>query len=714
MNIAKNKETQSLLHFAGFTLDLERRGLYRGPQRIHLTSKPLETLIYLVENRGRILEKRDLIDAVWKDTFVTEDNLVHAIREIRRALGDDKDNPRFVQTVPRQGYRFVCEVSTSEISALPAQDFLLPPASLVEPKRRIRRWLWIAPLLLAVPVMVWLFWLHDRTNGTRPSGEPGLGSIKNEITTGEFSSSRPSFSPDGKFIVYVSSEEETRGYGDLFIRQFPEGNAQRITDRMKPSGDLPVFTADASHVVFSVPRIEQDRVRHHDLWIVPSFGGPPTRFLEDASGAGFSPDKKWVAYTKHLPTGNALWISPADNREEHLEVSVEGYTPRWSPGGEWLGYTTSNPSAGAGQIFICKVLESREGQPMTVDRKEITREREQMYGLTWTSDASAIIFSSRRSGPSQLYKVSIADGSITPMLVGVGEYVAPSVSPDGSTVIFQYFRLTNDLMTAMFNADCKTKRITFDQSHLWPRISPTAEKLASVIRRVDDTDRLYLTDLNTKVSSQLSDRAARNPCWLNADHIGFLAPDASGQNTEVLVVDLFTRETQVLTRFSGRAEWLSIHPDGKRLAVVIKSPSGVEKILLRDLDSQVDTTIHEGLEYEYLRWSPDGSSICWDQPGPSRNAPQLSGGIWILAMGQSQPYLAAKDGYCPVWSADGTAVYFGMREGQQGLWRYDLRQNKQRLVCSWESVFSYDVVGSRLVFGQHKNDSQIYRMNLAH
>lgn len=111
MNPTAGREAARVLQFAGFTLDLERRGLYRDGERIHLTSKPLETLIFLLQNGGRTVTKQELMDAVWKDTAVTDGTLVQAIREIRKALHDDMDDPRFVQTVPRQGYRFVGRVT---------------------------------------------------------------------------------------------------------------------------------------------------------------------------------------------------------------------------------------------------------------------------------------------------------------------------------------------------------------------------------------------------------------------------------------------------------------------------------------------------------------------------------------------------------------------------------------------------------------------------
>ena len=100
-----------LLQFDAFTIDLTRRVVSRDGTRIHLTAKPLETLIVLVSRAGETISKQELIDAVWKNTAVTEDVLVQAIGEIRRALGEKTGEDRFVQTVPRIGYRFVMPVA---------------------------------------------------------------------------------------------------------------------------------------------------------------------------------------------------------------------------------------------------------------------------------------------------------------------------------------------------------------------------------------------------------------------------------------------------------------------------------------------------------------------------------------------------------------------------------------------------------------------------
>jgi Tol biopolymer transport system component len=539
-----------------------------------------------------------------------------------------------------------------------------------------------------------------------------IGRINRQVTAGEFASGKPAFSPDGKFILYVSSSEATRGFGDLFIRRFPDGTPLRITNSLNPSGDFPAFTANGDYVMFSLPRIDQYGARHHDLWRVPAFGGPPERIFENASGAGFSPDGRWVAYTRHLPSVDALWLGPIDARGEHIEVSGTGYTPRWSPSGEYLAYTTSNPHGGAGDLWTCKVSLSKEGQATTYDHKQLTMDNKQVSGLSWTADSGSIVYAAKRSGPTQLYLVSLASRAIKPVLVGVGDYEAPSASPDGKTVVFQNKRVVNDLMLATLDGSCQEKALTYGEFQRWPRISPSGTKLVSVLRQADNTERLRLTDLKSKESSALSERDSRHPCWLDENNIAFLSPDLTSQRTEVLVVNTTTRETSALTAFSGDANWLAIHPDKKRVAVVVKSTEGRERILLRDLNQQVDSTLQEGSEYEELRWSPDGSRLCWSKPGISRNAPNVSGGIWMIELGRSEPRFLQSDGYCPVWSANGTAIYFTMREGRKGLWRYDLLQKREQLVCNWEGFFSFDIVGNLLVFGQHKNDSQVYSASL--
>ena len=106
-----------LLEFGEFRLDLEERLLLRDGASVPLTPRVFETLRYLVEHSGRVVEKRVLMEAVWPDCIVEENNLAQNISTLRRIFGDSPSSQRYIATVPGRGYRFVADVKTRENGA---------------------------------------------------------------------------------------------------------------------------------------------------------------------------------------------------------------------------------------------------------------------------------------------------------------------------------------------------------------------------------------------------------------------------------------------------------------------------------------------------------------------------------------------------------------------------------------------------------------------
>ena len=96
--------------FGEFAVDADQLVLLRGGKPVPLRPKVFDTLLVLVEHHGRIVGKNELMDRLWPDSFVEEDNLTFNIRQLRKALGDDARWPRYVETVARRGYRFIAEV----------------------------------------------------------------------------------------------------------------------------------------------------------------------------------------------------------------------------------------------------------------------------------------------------------------------------------------------------------------------------------------------------------------------------------------------------------------------------------------------------------------------------------------------------------------------------------------------------------------------------
>src|SRR5687767_6412578 len=101
------------ISFGEFELDpLHRRLLKRG-RTVALKPKSFDLLLALAENHGRVVSKNDLLDRVWKDQFVEENNLTVHVAALRKALGETKGENRYIVTVPGSGYKFVAELNTS-------------------------------------------------------------------------------------------------------------------------------------------------------------------------------------------------------------------------------------------------------------------------------------------------------------------------------------------------------------------------------------------------------------------------------------------------------------------------------------------------------------------------------------------------------------------------------------------------------------------------
>jgi TolB-like protein/DNA-binding winged helix-turn-helix (wHTH) protein/Tfp pilus assembly protein PilF len=132
-------QMQPSYSFEEFRVDSAKRLLFRRERRILLSSKALDTLLVLLENRGRVVEKDELMRLVWPDTAVEENNLSQAISALRKALGEEPGQHRYIVTIPGRGYRFVGPVSAS-----PESSDSVPDPHIVQPVflgwNRPRRW----------------------------------------------------------------------------------------------------------------------------------------------------------------------------------------------------------------------------------------------------------------------------------------------------------------------------------------------------------------------------------------------------------------------------------------------------------------------------------------------------------------------------------------------------------------------------------------------
>ena len=126
--------------FGGFRLDPTNAQLWQGMQEIALRPKAFAVLTHLVEHAGQLVTKQQLLDAVWPGTFVTDAVLKDSIRQLRDALGDDAESPRFIETAHRRGYRFIGRLGAEQAVTSPLQD--APATNTAKHGRRSGRACW--------------------------------------------------------------------------------------------------------------------------------------------------------------------------------------------------------------------------------------------------------------------------------------------------------------------------------------------------------------------------------------------------------------------------------------------------------------------------------------------------------------------------------------------------------------------------------------------
>src|SRR5579864_860608 len=120
------QDTAELYEFGPFRLEPAERKLSRNDELVVLTPKAFDTLVLLVRNNGHLLEKDELIRALWPDSFVEEGNLSNNIFVLRKALGED---PQYIETIPKRGYRFVGAVRQLPSAEKAQRDFASEPST---------------------------------------------------------------------------------------------------------------------------------------------------------------------------------------------------------------------------------------------------------------------------------------------------------------------------------------------------------------------------------------------------------------------------------------------------------------------------------------------------------------------------------------------------------------------------------------------------------
>jgi Tol biopolymer transport system component/DNA-binding winged helix-turn-helix (wHTH) protein len=441
--------TSQVIRFATFEVDLRSGELRKAGVKLKFGGQPFQVLSILLERPGDVVTREELQKRLWPETFVDVDhNLNTAINKIREVLGDSAESPRFVETLPRRGYRFIGEL---ERPVGPIVESAVEPLVRVEPDRAWRSrqsWWKIAAGVLAISVVALATLVAYRwRRQQRPNEQAALTAVPFTALPGRATS--PAFSPDGSRIAFAWNGDPahgTKGF-DLYVKALGSETLLRLTQH--PSEWIsPTWSPDGTQI--AIHRIDGADT---GIYVVPALGGPERKLRSTRLPGGWtpfsiiswSPDGKWLALADVLPEEEdvigryLLSTETLEGRQIPINpICIGEGLPAFSHNGEYLAYWCLRTAYDA----VLYSLPIRGGQPKT-----ISSFRAFPNGLTWSADDNKLIYSLNTLGSGlsdELGEVTVENGSPKQLAFG-GSAMLPTVSSKGNKLAYSFGFTNSDI-----------------------------------------------------------------------------------------------------------------------------------------------------------------------------------------------------------------------------------------------------------------------------
>jgi Tol biopolymer transport system component/DNA-binding winged helix-turn-helix (wHTH) protein len=662
-------ESPSRVTFGLFEADLQSGELWKAGRRIKIQSQPFKVLSILLEHPGEIVSREELQLRLWgKDTIVDFDHsLGTAINKIREALGDSAENPRFVETLARRGYRFIAPVShpaaarlatdavhadtgspSSERSEGPLSASLQyherPPAFRGMSKSGLRKLALAvsAAAVLAVAVGTGMYLGSSRSdatpvhisqithNGRMSPGAPAMENLPSTATDGVriFSS----VIENGRTVLSEISVAD----GNVLRLSVPSEIAAPSLGDLSPDGTKLLLRSHLS------PESEQA------LWVVPVDGGSALRVANIlAHDATWMPDGNGILYA----AGNELLVTHLKDGSSSSIATLPGraFWLRWSPDAHLLRFTIIDP---IGHTMSLWELPAGSHSPRPV-LPGWSNPASDCCGA-WTADGKYFVFQSAHDGSDDLWLLHGKDLSgATRLTNGPLRYEAPVAARSGHRIFF----LGLDTQSALQRYSVEKKefvpendflsqanRVDYSRDRQWVAWTDAQGQLWRA--RIDGSQKLQLTPDSMQVFL-----AHWSP---DGQHLALMAREP-GKAWQLYTVPADGGSPQALLDENRNAADPGWSADGMslvfgRIPDLMGKESGSRAIQVLDLRTHVITPLPGSEGLFSPRWSPDGryiAAISLDQ----RNLMlfDVANRTWRL--------LAQTSVADPVWSADSTAIY---------------------------------------------------------
>jgi Tol biopolymer transport system component/DNA-binding winged helix-turn-helix (wHTH) protein len=723
---ADGADLYSTRRFGVFELDLRAGELRRNGIKVKLQEQPFQVLAELIERPGQVVTREELRNRLWSaDTYVDFDHgLNAAIRRLRDALGDSAENPAFVETVARRGYRFLAPVSGIPQNGSIPVEAESSTVTVAAPARH-RRHVWIAAVGSAIVLVLvglaigFRIAPHSPTldRAIRLSANPAGDPIR-----------AAAISHDGRHLAF---SDET----GFYVRQINTGETHAITlpDGMRASAVS--WAPDNDHIILALA----GSGRSPSLWEVSVLGGGARKVVDEGSQPAVSPDGKQIAFLAGPPLHQRIWLAGVFGEAPRELLGEDGDlfgTISWSPNGEKIAYTTARFTYGYGTKGAIAVADV--GKSLLTGESVRPRIVLSVAGMdapmVWVADGRLIYTVQEqrpRQGDSNLWSVQL-NGQLKPAGAPVrltndqGSVFSVTASGDANRIAYIKGVPQPDVYVAKIEpsgALDEPQRLTLDDRRDFPYDWTTDNK--SVIFTSDRTGAfgIYRQAINQTLPEMLISGSQQ---WIlprlspDGTHILYLSsPNWSDANYEVplMSVPLAGGPSRELVK----AKWINnLHCSRSPATVCVYSViSDAGLTFFRFDPSQGEGTqflqIKDELAQAY-NWtlSPDGTTLAiakgkWFGEEPRIRLVSLDGASdrWLTIQGW--PGITSID-----WAADSKSLWAPTPgEKDNALLRIDLQGNARvvwrpkNLGVSW-AIPSRD--GKMLALHVHSSSANVWML----
>jgi DNA-binding winged helix-turn-helix (wHTH) protein len=395
--------------FGPFEVDLHTHELWKFGTRLKLVGQPFEILAVLLRQPGELVTREELRNRLWpSDRFVDFNHGLNAgVNKLREALCDSAEDPRYVETLPRRGYRFIATIEWLDVrpaapaasapSDLPVLTTQTQTVSSQSARRRIWPVYFVAAGVLLPLVLVGAFLLRTASrNGETPA--QSFGERKTRPLTNVIGAVEPAFSPDGNSVAFVR-EDVPAGQAGIFVTCI--GSYQLLQLIHNDDDCCPVWSPDGRWIAFSRRANKQ-----YSIYVVAADGGVQQKRTSE----------------KKLNTRSAAYTLAAGSSERKLDT--DGVVPRhgnldWSPDGKSIAF--------AGETGIYLLFPDNSSVRRLTEQPSSSED----WGPAFSPDGNKVLFvRNRQIGlPDEIWVASVTGGDASRILSERGRIVSAHTGP---------------------------------------------------------------------------------------------------------------------------------------------------------------------------------------------------------------------------------------------------------------------------------------------